>query len=60
MERHLSANWDDVMALLVEEIMQEEAAKAQLEDRVIEGPACVRDIALKTDKFHEFMDVREI
>ena len=48
------------MALLLEEIVREEAAKAQLEDRVIEGPACVRDIALKTDKFHEFMDVREI
>lgn len=48
------------MALLLEEIVQEEAVKAQLEDRVIEGPNRVRDIALKTDKFHEFMDIREI
>lgn len=62
---HILLHWDDIMAVLIDELIQEEVIELnKLEDRVARGHPGVANMASKSmiGKFHDYknVDLREI
>ena len=62
---HILIHWDDIMAVLIDEIIQEEVIELnRLEDRVVRGNTADMHLADKSmlGKFHDYksVDLREI